>query len=203
MKHTDLYNKYKELDALEREELKAAVMAHGGEYVFDDNIYPSILGSFKHCNTEEYIVSKVKVDKDGVLSIYGRPVEYWEDGVDEITYIEFGHIGFITGLIPKTDEVEDVSIKKTFPTHIAFGTELVRAIENGDIGELEEVAGHCIFNLYQKHEWSTEAEAEAYLQGVYDMDGWNEFCDLSETCSDDKKFIDILNKIYDDKKRNI
>lgn len=34
MKHTDFYNQYKYLDACTEDELKAAVKAHGNEYVF-------------------------------------------------------------------------------------------------------------------------------------------------------------------------
>ena len=34
MKHTDLYNKYREIAAIEREELKKAALAHGGEFCF-------------------------------------------------------------------------------------------------------------------------------------------------------------------------
>ena len=34
MRHTDFYKKYKELESLEREELKKAVLAHGGEFRF-------------------------------------------------------------------------------------------------------------------------------------------------------------------------
>ena len=34
MKHTDFYNQYKYLDACTENELKAAVKAHGNEYVF-------------------------------------------------------------------------------------------------------------------------------------------------------------------------
>lgn len=34
MRHTDFYNQYKHLDDCTREELKAAIKAHGNEYVF-------------------------------------------------------------------------------------------------------------------------------------------------------------------------
>lgn len=36
MKHTDFYRKYREIEAQEREELKKAVLAHGGEFRFSD-----------------------------------------------------------------------------------------------------------------------------------------------------------------------
>lgn len=109
MKHTDFYKEYKALDDLERSELIDAVKAHGGEYVFPEDSKPCVIGSFKHCETAQYYVTKVTVDEDDWLTIYGYPTEYWNDGEDEIMFIEFGHIGFITDQIPETEEVKNVS----------------------------------------------------------------------------------------------
>lgn len=203
MKHTDFYSKYKELDTLEREELKAAVMAHGGVYEFDeDDSIPCIIGSFKHLETGHYIVTKVEVEEGGWLNIYGRPEDFWEEGEDLITYIEFGHIGFITDFIPETDNVKDVSApSQPYKTYTVFGTSLVDEVldmETEDDEELEELSksivdggfGACD-GVFVERAWNTEAEALAYAQGLEDMYGWDacHAIDPSET-----KLIEILRK---------
>lgn len=119
MKHSDLYVKFKELDAQERRELVAAVMAHGGEYVFisdksdlEDYNYPIILACARYCDsTEDCIISRVTVE-DGILSIYGYPTYQHLEDEDLLEDIELSHISFITDLIPATEEVFDVSEQK-------------------------------------------------------------------------------------------
>ena len=108
MKHTDFYNQYQEIDSIDRKELITAVKAHGGEYIFPTISRPIILGSFKHLETSNYYVTKVTIS-NGNLTIYGRPTEYWDGYDDEIVYIEFGQIGYITDMIPETDKIKDVS----------------------------------------------------------------------------------------------
>lgn len=117
MKHTDLYDKYKALDAQERQELIAAVKAHGGEYIFptcNENEVenrPIICASFKHAEEPgDYIVTRVVVDDEyGTLSIYGCAKSGWTFE-DLLYYIEFHHISYITAAIPETDTVKDVSV---------------------------------------------------------------------------------------------
>ena len=116
MKCTDLYAKYKALDAQERRELIAAVKAHGGEYVFperDENGHdnrPIICAAFRYsANSGDYKVTRVAVDDEyGALSIYGCHVEDMTFE-DVLSYIEFHHIKYITEMIPATDMVSDVS----------------------------------------------------------------------------------------------
>lgn len=128
MKHTDLYNEYKKLDAIEREELIAAVKAHGGEYVFiseDDEDwsvkdYPIVIASFKYSDEQaDYNVSRVAVDDKGYLTIFGfrKDCDAPEDE-DELYYIEFGYIGNITDYIPETETVKDVSSSAFAPEPI-------------------------------------------------------------------------------------
>jgi hypothetical protein len=127
MKCTDLYKKYKELDAQERRELAAAVNAHGGEFIFidcdsddaedkwfendEDENAPIILGSNRYNDeSEDYYISRVRVNEYGTPEIYGfrksgdTPAD--EQSLDSV---EFSHISFITSLIPETDDVKDVS----------------------------------------------------------------------------------------------
>lgn len=114
MRHTNLFEKYEALDAQERRELAAAVNAHGGDYIFptqdEDGCDPRTIvsASFKHSErTDDYTVTRVKV-QHGVPIIYGCPVGS-EDNVGVLYYIEYGHISFITDVIPETDDVKDVS----------------------------------------------------------------------------------------------
>lgn len=123
MKHTELYNEYKKLDELERQELKAAVKAHGGEYIFvhvdengnyddDELLYDAPIVSAATSSMPEYAdfyISSVSVDKNGHLSIYGLLKEYAWDEV-ELEDIAHAQLGFITDLIPSTPDVFDVSI---------------------------------------------------------------------------------------------
>lgn len=129
MKHTDLYNEYKKLDELERQELIAAVQAHGGEYVFihvdEDGDYdddeqseaPIVAGSTRYMDSyEDFYISRVEV-KNGYLSIYGWPKESWSDE-DEIDSVAHGHLGYITDMIEETETVKDVSTSAFAPQPI-------------------------------------------------------------------------------------
>lgn len=116
MKHTDLYDKYKKLDAIEREELKQAVLAHGGEFRFETEEgepvegvqSPIVIAGERHWESYcECIVSRVVVRND-YLEIYGYAKE-WRDG-EILLDVEIGNIGYIIDEISETDEVHDVSI---------------------------------------------------------------------------------------------
>ena len=116
MRHTDFYRKYRELEALERKELKKAVLAHGGEFRFrtedGDDIegvqMPIVMAGDSHweSNCDCYITRVAVVD--GFLEIYGYDKEY---GYKEIRLddIEFGHLNYIIDEIPETDAVHDVT----------------------------------------------------------------------------------------------
>lgn len=126
MKHTELYQEYKRLDELERKELIAAVEAHGGEYVFihlddegdydDDerNNAPIISGSYGWMsNYEDFYVSRVEVIK-GHLNLYGWQTEGYSDE-REIDDVAHGHLGYVTDMIPETDDVKDVTTNTPQP----------------------------------------------------------------------------------------
>lgn len=120
MKHTDLYNEYKKLDEIERQELIAAVQAHGGEYVFihvdEDGDYdmeeqddaPIVAASTRYMDAyEDFYISRVEV-KNNYLYIYGWPKESIDDE-REIESVAHGHLGYITDMIDETETVKDVS----------------------------------------------------------------------------------------------
>lgn len=122
MKHTDLYQEYKKLEAIEREELAVAVKAHGGEYIFihvdDDGDFdaderdsnaPIISASASWMGDYvDFYVSLVKVDENNRIVLYGWPKEGYDDE-DLITEVAIGQYSYITDMIPPTDELDDVS----------------------------------------------------------------------------------------------
>lgn len=129
MKHTDLYHEYKKLDELERQELIAAVNAHGGEYVFvhidEDGDFdmeeredaPIVAAATRYMDGyEDFYISRVEV-RDGYLNIYGWPKESLSDE-REIESVAHGHLGYITDEIPETETVKDVSAMPFAPQPI-------------------------------------------------------------------------------------
>lgn len=120
MKHTNNYNKLKALDNLDRRELLAAVMAHGGIYRWYDEDgeeiegrnAPIIVGAWKHMDgSEDYIITHVVVN-DNYVEIYGFPKEGWETTPDFMYWIDHGQIGYIIDEIPETPEIRDVTENK-------------------------------------------------------------------------------------------
>lgn len=120
MKHTELYNEYKKLDELERQELIAAVKAHGGEYIFihvdedgdydmeEQNDAPIVAAATRYMDAyEDFYISRVEVENN-YLYIYGWPKESIDDE-REIESIAHGHLGYITDMIDETETVKDVS----------------------------------------------------------------------------------------------
>lgn len=120
MRHSDFYKQYKELEALERAELKKAVLAHGGEFRFltpdreeiDGVIAPIVMGGDSHWEQNcDCVISRVVVE-DGHLSIYGYDKEYGDEEI-YLDDIEFGHLNYIIDEIPETDEVKDVTTEQS------------------------------------------------------------------------------------------
>lgn len=117
MRHTDLYKQYQALQTIEREELKKAVLAHGGEFCFKskegediDGVYPPVvMAGDRHWDSNcDCVITRV-VMNDGFLEIYGYDEQC--SIYDEILLsdFEYGHLGYIIDAIPETDEIEDVS----------------------------------------------------------------------------------------------
>lgn len=126
MKCTDFYKKHRELDAIARQELIAAVEAHGGEYVFlnsdedakdwQEKAYyeaPVVMGSYRHAASySDYYVSRLKVE-DGRLAIYGFLSEYEDPSYeDEIETVATGQLQWIIEAIPETEAVRSVEQSK-------------------------------------------------------------------------------------------
>lgn len=125
MRHTDFYNQYKYLDGLTEDELKAAVKAHGSEYIFihtetgydDDHISeernnaPIIFASTKWMESyEDFYVTRIEIDNFDCVVVYGFPKDGWYDDEQELTSIAHGQLEYVIDKIPETDEVKDVTI---------------------------------------------------------------------------------------------
>lgn len=122
MKHTDLYDEYKKLDAIEREELIAAINAHGGEYIFihrdnedgydfkDLPYAPIVAASTCYMSVyEDFYISRVIVEEGKHLAIYGFLNDGYLDNEEEIESVALGHLSCITDIINETETVKDVS----------------------------------------------------------------------------------------------
>lgn len=122
MKHLDLWNAYKELDNFEKEQLRAAVMAHGGKYVFldvekdyeeageEEPSMPCIMAGKKYSDAyEDYYVTQVVVEDGEHLILYGYPKEGYRSDEYVIDDVAHGGYGWIIDEIPETETVKDVS----------------------------------------------------------------------------------------------
>lgn len=114
MKHSDYQAKVNELKALEHEELKRAIEAHGGSYEWDSEnggSYPIIAINSNKSEPEPQDIEITKVSiVDGQLKISGVDNKYGEPIKFDTDDIFAGHLSFIIDYIPATNEVSDVSI---------------------------------------------------------------------------------------------
>lgn len=121
MKHTDFYALHKKLDEQARNELVAAIKAHGGEYIFihenedgdynneEKNNAPIIAASTRYMDGyEDFYVVRVAIEDDW-LQIYGFPQDGWYAEA-ELTSVAYGHLEYIIDMIPETENVQDVTI---------------------------------------------------------------------------------------------
>jgi hypothetical protein len=192
MKHTDFHSLMNEIKRREREELYKAIEAHGGEYSwgeynedgdweFENADYPIITA-----NISKMLPAPMDIDvtniyiENGLLKMEGEGGE-WGDIIDFRPEEVFtGHLSYITDLIPATEQVSDVSSKKSIKTRVLFGRDAVCAFQEGpdkmkEFFESQEGYG------YEEKEFATSAEKDAYLSGINDYDGWEDFLVLEDS----------------------
>lgn len=145
MKHTDYFAQTRAIKALEYKELYAAVEAHKGSYEWnpENGDYPTIaVNPDSICpNPIDVNVYKVSIE-NGLLKIYGEEKEYG-NGIHFRPEEAFaGHLSFIIGYIPPTEDVEDVTCRQEyFPVmHICRDDVGSQGYEASDISD-EDMTG--------------------------------------------------------------
>ncbi len=113
MKHTNFDPIINQLRNIETEELKQAVLAHGGRFRFEDKDNRPVITSPCSDFSDTAIdvdVCEVSVNDRGLLCIIGTE---HEGDADEIEFapsdFTFGQLGYIINAIPETEKVKDVS----------------------------------------------------------------------------------------------
>lgn len=118
MRHSDFCKKYIELKNLEQEELKKAVLAHGGEFRFKtedgkdiEGVYAPVItvgdGDFEpncYCYVTRVVVNGNSIE------IYGHNTDRY-NGEKLFNDIDIGFIPYIIDSIPETDKIQDVTTK--------------------------------------------------------------------------------------------
>lgn len=110
MKRTNTYAKFKELHQIELDELKQAVKEFGGEvhfgmdYVGEDasgTERPIICVNRAHAEEPENVyINACRITEDGRLEIIAATMKWEDTFVLQHDEIEFGHVSFITDLVP-------------------------------------------------------------------------------------------------------
>lgn len=94
-----VYEMYQEVKAIEVKELKDAVIAKGGKYVFKEDNEPIVMIN-KFDSPCDAVIESVTVDDRGFLTMSAHDKECCQDTftlfADEVAY---GHIDFITNEI--------------------------------------------------------------------------------------------------------
>lgn len=75
--------------------------------------------------------------------------------------------------------------------YVAFGAGLVKAIYRNDIESVETYADDA--DALCVREFDTEAEAKAYMMGMDDGAGWNDYAQLSESDPFENQVINLIN----------
>lgn len=75
--------------------------------------------------------------------------------------------------------------------YVAFGAGLVKAIYSNDMGSVEAYANDT--DALCVREFDTEAEAKAYMMGMDDSAGWNDYARLSESDPFENQVINLIN----------
>lgn len=77
----------------------------------------------------------------------------------------------------------NATAEKEYKVHAFWGTELARAVEDGDYEEALRALKNEVVE-HTERVFNTEAERDAYLQGIADADGWMEHYVYPEECGD-------------------
>ena len=114
MKHTDYYNTFESIRQHIVEEIKTAVIAHGGSFDWIQNEVDAPIVAANPDTSEpeplDIIINNVSLDEDGDLVIDAVDKEYGEDIDIDVDDIFVEHLGYIIDYMSDTESVSDVSI---------------------------------------------------------------------------------------------
>lgn len=186
MKHTNLYDKIAEIRRLGIAEIKEAVKAHGGKYLWDENSErPIVAANPDECTPKpiDIKIISVCIDEDDRLIIYGvdkcglKEREYLPEDI----FVE--HLSFITDYIPETDAVSDVSQRQEFFNitsvswddldHVGFDT------KNTDDSDLAALAGKMADDYCNQLFWDSLEIIAEILGFPRKWDKWFKEIDFS------------------------
>lgn len=138
---------------------------------------------------------------DGTLLFLHRRTDATLTGIavipaeDIYKYALRGNMKYAAKTIPFDEDI-DSALQKAFPekrthTNIIFGERAARAYgnkelfggdedggENGNAGHTAKEYKDSVDNLdgeFIRHAWRTEAEADAYMLGIHEMNGWQDY----------------------------
>ena len=149
MKCNSFDNILKQIRELEKDELIAAVKAHGGLYRFEDDVFagkPVITfdtaDAFEGAADVE--IQQVSVNDDGFLVLTGYPKDdpYAEIELDPDD-VAPGHLHYVTEYIPETESVKDVTKEVTLE---------VKETRTNSLTHLRDKAANEIKALMRKHD---------------------------------------------------
>lgn len=177
MEHTDFYALTRRIKQIEYNELRDAIVAHGGSYEWNMEAgdYPIIAVNVDSIcpNPMDINVTKVYVKNDNVF-IEGEGKEYGEHVDFSCEDVFTGHLSYILDLLPETDKIKSVKTRHT--TNILFGSDASAAYLSGCFKEFVE-SGEGYSHIVR--EFNTLEEKQAYLVGLCDADGWQEYAELT------------------------
>jgi hypothetical protein len=105
----------KQLEDVEKQELKAAVLAHGGLYRFEeeDRVTITFDTSDALIGASDVEICQISVNDNGELVLSGIPRGEFHEIEFDPDEAASGHLHYVTEAIPETDGVGDVSIPVT------------------------------------------------------------------------------------------
>jgi hypothetical protein len=205
MKHTDFYTLRERIKTLEIEELRQAVIAHGGTYEWDENTdRPIVAMNPDNCAPGPMDVEITKVCIIGnelVIEAVDKSMGSLEDcTLDDIFD---GQISYIIDLIPEINGIDDVTIQKEISKDLFVLVQFpedASYFEDNDIGypccQSEDNGAHYVpeseyikvfarqpdtnqlFTLVQwpeSQELMEKPDFESYGEAVMDEKGLNDF----------------------------
>ncbi len=146
----------------------------------------------------------VALDDGELLMLHRRPglaATLVIPAEDIYKYVAAGNADLAVLTIPFDEDI-DCALQKAFPekrthTNIIFGERAARAYgnkelfggyedggENGNADHTAKEYKDSVDNLdgeFIRHAWRTEAEANAYMLGIHEMNGWQDYIAVDDT----------------------